>query len=98
MRHQDRRSAPGCQEKRSDRRIGRRSGRLGRRKHCAARLWLPGNPAVCYRPRRSKFIWESASRFFLLIGILARCQAEITVGADGTATIGSATIRPGKKS
>ena len=22
--------------------------------HCAARLWLPGNPAVCYRLRRSR--------------------------------------------
>jgi len=29
-------------------------GRPGRRKHCAARLWLPGNPAVCYRSRRSR--------------------------------------------
>src|SRR2546422_5481321 len=24
-------------------------GRRKRREHCAARLWLPGNPAVCYR-------------------------------------------------
>ncbi len=24
-----------------------------RRKHCAAHLWLPGNPAVCYRPHCS---------------------------------------------
>src|SRR5438045_74101 len=31
-----------------------RSGALERRKHCAARLRLPGNPAVCYRPRRSR--------------------------------------------
>src|SRR6266699_1276541 len=52
---------------------GRPTGRLGspeRRKHCAAHPWLPGNPAVCYRPRRSRFIWgmsvkddpEAASR------------------------------------
>jgi hypothetical protein len=37
--------------KMASRRIGRRWGRPERRKHCAGRLWLPGNPAVCYRPR-----------------------------------------------
>jgi hypothetical protein len=57
MRHHDRRSAPGCQEKWPDRGIKRRSGSLERRKHRAARLWLPGNPAVCYRPRLPEFIW-----------------------------------------
>jgi hypothetical protein len=45
------------EEKGPNRRIKRRFGRRGRRKrweHCAARLWLPGNAAVCYRPRRSR--------------------------------------------
>ena len=54
MRHHDGRSVSECQEKWPNRRIGRRSGRPERRKHCAARLWLPGNPAVCYRSRRSR--------------------------------------------
>ena len=33
--------------------MGRR-GRPKRQEHCVALLWLPGNPAVCYRLRRSK--------------------------------------------
>jgi hypothetical protein len=35
----------------SKRRLGLR-GRWNRREHRAAHLWLPGNPVVCYRPRR----------------------------------------------
>ena len=54
MRHHDGRSVPGCREKWPDRQIGHRSRRLERRKHCAGRLWLPGHPAACYRPRRSR--------------------------------------------
>ncbi len=45
-----------------DRTIGHRSGRLERRKHCAGRLWLPGHPAACYRPRRSRvhlLVWTA---------------------------------------
>src|SRR6266516_6982989 len=44
MRHHDRRSAPGCQEKWPDRGIRRRSGPLERRKHCAAHLWASREP------------------------------------------------------
>jgi hypothetical protein len=44
MRHPDGRSVSGCQEKWPDRRIGRRSGRPERRKHCAARCGFPGTP------------------------------------------------------
>jgi len=54
MRDHDGRSVPGCREKWPDRKIGHRSGRLERRKHRAGRPWLPGHPAVCYRPRRSR--------------------------------------------
>jgi hypothetical protein len=58
IRDHDRRSVPGCQGKWPERGIRRRSGPLERRKHCAAHLWLAGNPAVCYVYAVAEFIWE----------------------------------------
>lgn len=37
-----------------NRRIKRGLRRRRRREHCAARRWLPGDPATCYCPRHSR--------------------------------------------
>jgi len=52
-----------------------RSGPLERRKHCAARVWLPGNPAVCYRPRRPEFIWGMSVYEWGQVGEQVTCRS-----------------------
>ena len=59
MRHHDRRSAPGCQEKRPDRGIRRRSGPLERRKPLRSPpVASPGTPPSAIVHTVPEFIWE----------------------------------------